>query len=134
MSKLFYPVVLHKEEEGGYSVRVPDISGCNTQGETLEECYDMALDAIGLCVSVLVEEGKAIPKPSDPNALKTEAGESVLLLEFDFEKYCKKNDTRAVRKTLTIPAWLNTMAEQSSINFSQVLQQALKEELHIATE
>ncbi|MBQ8836250.1 MAG: type II toxin-antitoxin system HicB family antitoxin [Clostridia bacterium] len=130
MKKLFYPAVFQKEEIG-YSVYVPDIPGCNTQGDTLEEAYEMAFDAIGICVAEEIETKGAVPTPSSPETIDHCEDEFVVLIDFDFDEYCRKYDNRAVKKTLTIPAWLNTMAEKSNINFSLILQDALKTKLNL---
>lgn len=127
MNKVFYPAVFHPEEQG-YSVTIPDIDGCFTQGDTLEEAMDMAVDAIGLCL-----EGCAgsFPPASNPVDMKPDSGDFVTLVPFDMLAYRKKHETRAVKKTLTIPSWLNEAAEEQHINFSSVLQSALKKQLHI---
>lgn len=130
MEKIFYPAIFTKEKVG-YSVYVPDIPGCNTQGDTMSEASDMAFDAIGLCISVMLDDGKEIPVPSAPDTFKLAENEFVVMISFDFEEYSRMSDTRAVKKTLTIPAWLNTMSEREGINFSAVLQAALKEKLNI---
>ena len=132
MAKLFYPAVFHPEEVGGYSVIVPDIEGCFTEGDTLDEAYEMALDAIGLCITDLLENKKEAPKPTNPKKLKYNPEDFVVLVEFDLDVYNRKHNSKAVKKTLTIPAWLNEAAEEKHINFSSVLQQALKQELDIA--
>ncbi|MBQ7661141.1 MAG: type II toxin-antitoxin system HicB family antitoxin [Clostridia bacterium] len=131
MKKTFYPVVFHKEDDGGYSVSVPDIPGCNSQGDSLSEAYEMAFDAIGLCISDMVDSKGKIPVPSAPDEIKLDSGDTLVLVEFDFDRYCQKYNVKSVKKTLTIPAWLNTMAENSNINFSSVLQDALKNALHL---
>lgn len=131
MKKTFYPVVFHKEDDGGYSVSVPDIPGCNSQGDSLSEAYEMAFDAIGLCISDMVDSKGKIPVPSAPDEIKLDSGDTLVLVEFDFDRYCQKYNVKSVKKTLTIPAWLNTLAENSNINFSSVLQDALKNALHL---
>ena len=113
MNKILYPAVFQSEDVG-YSVWIPDIQGCISQGDTLEEAYENIKDSLGL----FVEEQK-------------EKGQFVALVEFDWVSYLKKTDNRAVNKTLTIPAWLNEAAKSENINFSQVLQKALKETLHL---
>ena len=125
MKKIYYPAVFHPEEIG-YSVTVPDIPGCFTQGDTLQEAVEMASDAIGLCL-----EGGETFKASLPNDIRCESGEFVALIEFDQIAYFKKHDTKAVKKTLTIPSWLNSLAEEQHINFSSLLQAALKERLNV---
>lgn len=126
MNKYFYPAVFHPEETG-FSVSVPDIDGCFTEGDTLEEAMDMVFDAIGLCL----EDCEEFPKASLPNEVPREESDFIVLVPFDKAAYQKKHDTRAVKKTLTIPSWLNTMAEEHHINFSSVLQSALKQQLQI---
>ena len=125
MNKLFYPAVFHTAEEGGYWISFPDFPECFTQGETLEEAYEMATDALGLCITDLYKEEKQLPKVSAPNAIQTKANEHIVLIEFDMETYRRKHSSKAVKKTLTIPEWLNEEAMKLGINFSQVLQEAL---------
>jgi len=129
MAKHFYPVIFHKEETGSYSVFVPDLPGCNTEGETLDEAYEMVADAIGLYLEGIKEE--EYPVRSDPKMITVEENEFVALVEFNKLEYDKKHNTKAVKKTLTIPAWLNEYAEKENVNFSGVLQDALKSKLNV---
>lgn len=128
MNKIFYPAIFHPEETG-YSVSVPDIDGCFSEGDTLEEAIEMVADAIGLCLEDCDEN---FPQPSNPVDIQHDPGDFVSLVSFDALAYRKKHDTRAVKKTLTIPSWLNAAAEEQHINFSGVLQEALKERLNIS--
>jgi len=129
MNQLFYPAVFQPEENGGFSVFFPDIEGCNTQGETVEESYKMAFDALGIVLSYLEDEHLPIPKVSAPQDIKLENGQYVAVIEFDMLEYKKRTGTQAVKKTLSIPSWLNVEAEKAGINFSAILQNALKEQL-----
>lgn len=131
MNKLFYPAIFQVEEEGGYSVFFPDIEGCNTQGETVEETYDMAFDALGLTLSYLQDNNLTIPKPSNPQDIQLDNNQYVVVIQFDMLEYLKKNESRAVKKTLSIPSWLNEAAMKQNINFSQVLQEALMNKMNI---
>ena len=126
MHKIFYPAVFHPEDVG-FSGRVPDIDGCFSEGDTMEEAAEMTFDAIGLCL----EECEAPPAASSLTDIHVENGDFLVLVPFDRLAYMKKHDAHAVKKTLTIPAWLNTMAEEQHINFSSVLQRALKQQLKI---
>lgn len=126
MNRIFYPAVFHPEDVG-FSVRVPDIDGCFSEGDTLEEATEMTFDAIGLCL----EDCDELPAASVPSRIPVEEGEFLVLVPFDRLAYLKKYDTKSVKKTLTIPAWLNTMAEEQHINFSSVLQSALKQQLRV---
>lgn len=127
--KQVYPIILHPELEGGYSVFVPDL-GIATQGETVAECMDMARDAIGLWGICEQDDGHSIPVPTclepahEPNEIFT-------LVDIDFDEYRRANDMRTVHKYCTIPAWLEYKAKKAGINFSAVLQNALKKELSI---
>lgn len=122
MNAIFYPAIFHPEEVG-YSVIIPDIEGCFTQGETMDEAVTMAQDAIGL----MLENQKVCPKPSLPSALTVDPGDFVAMVPFDMAEYKKK--FKPVKKTLSIPGWLNDAAEAAHINFSGVLQEGLKSEL-----
>jgi antitoxin HicB len=129
MEKLFYPAVFQPEEDGGFSVFFPDIEGCNTQGETIEESYQMAFDALGINLSYLEDEHLPIPKASAPQNIKLDEGQYIVVIEFDMAEYKKRTGSHAVKKTLSIPSWLNVEAEKAGINFSATLQNALKEQL-----
>ena len=130
MPKYYYPAIFI-EEDTGYSVRFPDLDGCFTEGDTLDEVYEMAFDAIGLHLQQ--QDGRFVfPKSSNPKQIKANDNEFVALVEFDDVEYLKKHDNKAVKKTLTIPSWLNHQAERANAPFSQILQQGLKEYLHIA--
>lgn len=127
MKKLFYPAIFTPEENGGFSVSFPDVDGCFTQGDNIDDAYEMAVDALGLMLTYLQEEKRPVPQPSLPNKLTVENGQFVVVIEFDMLSYLKKNNNKAVKKTLTIPQWLNEEAVARNINFSQVLQEALLE-------
>ncbi|MGB8451836.1 MAG: type II toxin-antitoxin system HicB family antitoxin [Anaerocolumna sp.] len=131
MRKLFYPAIFQTEEEGGYSVFFPDIEGCITQGNTIEETYSMSFDALGLTLSYLQDNKIDIPEPSKPQDIKLEENQAVVIIQFDMLEYLKKNESKAVKKTLTIPSWLNELAIEQNVNFSQVLQEALINKVNI---
>lgn len=124
MRKIFYPVVFHPEEVG-YTVSVPDLDGCFTQGDDMNEAVAMAQEAIGL----MLEDQKVYPQPSNPADIRIAPGDFVVMIQFDEEAY--KKQFKPVKKTLSIPAWLNTAAEEAHVNFSGVLQEALKAKLNI---
>ncbi|MCM1329179.1 MAG: type II toxin-antitoxin system HicB family antitoxin [Ruminococcus sp.] len=131
-TKLTYPACFYPDE-GGYVVIVPDLPGCMTQGDTLEEAVEMAIDAASGWVLDELEDGKKPPKASELSAVNPDEYPNgfVSLLFLDMDSYAEKYGSKAVRKNCTIPAWLNTAAEQANINFSAVLQSALKERLNI---
>lgn len=127
--KQVYPVILHPEAEGGFSVSVPDLN-IGTQGETVAECIDMARDAIGLWGICEQDAGRAIPEPSVLSPAHEE-GELVTLVDIDFDAYRRAHDMRTIRKNVTIPSYLNDLAERAGVNFSQVLQDGLKQRLGV---
>ena len=122
-TKYAYPAVFTKEETG-YFVKFPDIQPCYTEGATLEEAVIMAKDVLESRIEVALERGESLPAPSDIDTL---CGDRVMLIVGDVENI--KSQTRYVKKTLSIPHWLNVAAEKEHINFSGVLQEALKERL-----
>lgn len=130
MAKYAYPAIFTKEETG-YSVSFPDIDGCFTCGDTLPDAMKMAEDALCLMLYDHEEDGELIPPASDIKAVQAETKEIVSLVCCDTIEYRKLYDNKAVKKTLTIPNWLNTIAERSGVNFSVVLQEALKAKLDI---
>ncbi len=129
MNRLFYPAVFHEAEEGGYWVTFPDFPECMTQGESLEEAYEMACDALGLCISDMKKEGITLPSASKPGEIELTDNATIVIIEFDMLTYLKRHNGKAVKKTLSIPEWLNEEALARNINFSQVLQEALIERI-----
>lgn len=130
MAKYIYPAIFAKDG-AFYTVRFPDLENCYTQGDSLQDAYEMASDVLCLMLYNLEEEKANIPPASEMNTVKTEKDEFVSLVACDTLEYRQYYDNKAVKKTLTIPSWLNTMSEREGINFSAVLQAALKSELHI---
>jgi len=137
MAKYVYPAIFSKEKGEGYSVFFPDFDenckySCTTQGKDAKDAMLMANDALCLTLYDMEEKGVVIPNPSDISVLKTEkVGDFASLVDCDTEFYRKFYAKKAVRKMLTIPAYLNVMAENENVNFSQVLQEALKSKLGI---
>ncbi len=131
MAKYVYPAIFSPSEDGGFTVSFPDVSGCYTEGDTLAEAIEQAKDALCLMLYDLEEREASIPVPTSINDVVTESGDIVSLVACDTLEYRKFFDKKAVKKTLTIPNWLNTMAERADINYSAALQEALIEKLHI---
>lgn len=126
--KKYYPVIFTKEDVGFSTVAV-DLDGCFSEGDTFDEAYSNTQDAIGLYLDGMSE----IPEPSSPADVAGGLSDEqfMCVVEFDDLEYKKRNSKRAVKKTLTIPEWLNDEAEKQHINFSGILQEALKEKLNI---
>ncbi|MBM6827111.1 type II toxin-antitoxin system HicB family antitoxin [Mordavella massiliensis] len=130
MNKLFYPAVFHRAEEGGFWVSFPDFPECFTEGDDMTRAYEMAVEAMGLALVSRKEEGEEIPSPTEIDKVDVEEG-TLAIIEFDMLEYQKKHNSRAVKKTLSIPEWLNEEATAMGVNFSQVLQEALLSKLGI---
>jgi len=124
-----YPAIFQPSNEGdGYAVEMPDLP-VYTCGDSLAEAMDMAEDAMAMWLAHSEDEGHPIPEPSA--TLPHEAPQFINLVKADTDEWRRKNDNRAVRKNLTIPAWLNHQAEAAHVNFSSLLQDALKSHLQI---
>ncbi len=129
-----YPACFFKEKKG-YSVVFPDLNWLATCGDTEADAMNMAVECLAGYLYTSQMEGETIPEPSsikDIN-LKKVADELevstkdafVSMVSVDVAEYAKEHFEKSVRKTLTIPAWLNKAALEKNVNFSQVLQEAL---------
>lgn len=125
--KLVYPAIFTPYEDGsdGYLVEFPDLPGCVTGGDDLAEAIFMAEDAASGWVLTELEEGKKAPEATKVNDVVAQGGAMVNLVALDMDAYAAKYGSNAVKKTLTIPAWLNTFVEENGISCSKVLQEAL---------
>lgn len=125
--KLAYPAVFTPYEDGtgGFVVEFPDLPGCVTGGDDMAEAIFMAEDAASGWVLTELEEGRGAPKPSAFREVHTEPGQFINMIALDMDSYAAKYGDKAVKKTLTIPAWLNTYVENHNISCSAVLQEAL---------
>lgn len=131
--KLTYPAIFYpfEDKENGFTVEVPDLPGCISEGDTLADAILMATDAASGWVLDELEDGNPVPTATPLSEIQVEEDGFVNLLVLDMDAYSEKYGSKAVRKSLTIPAWLNTFAEKRNVNFSQVLQEALKQQLHL---
>lgn len=129
--KLVYPACFYPDEDGSFTVIVPDLKGCVTEGKDFAEALEMAVDAASGWVLTSLEDGEEVPKASNQKDIRADEYENgfVNLIVLDMDSYAEKYGDKAVRKNCTIPAWLNTRAEAANINFSAVLQEALQEKL-----
>lgn len=138
--KHIYPAFFYEENEGGYSVLFPDFP-CGTCGGTLEEAHNMAVDFLNCVLSGMIGGGETLPVPSDIKNIKpVEPSEeweykSVFssLVSVDLKEYDKylSEQSKAVRKNITIPKWLSEAADSQHINYSSVLQEALRQRLDL---
>lgn len=127
--KLAYPIILtpDPEQEGAYAVEVPDLPGCITGGTSLAEALTMAEDAASGWVLTELEDGKPAPVASDMHSIHPTGKDAMVsLIVLDMDAYAAKYGKRAVRKNVTIPAWLDTWAEAHRVSYSRVLRDALE--------
>ena len=130
--ELVYGALFEECEEGGYSVSFPDLPGCFTEGDTLSEAITMAEEAACGWLYGEIERGNRIPEATPREKLRDPKDGFINMVLLDMDEYRRKRGDKAIKKTLTIPEWLNTRAEAAGLNFSQVLQEGLKEKLNIA--
>ena len=123
---IFTPLV----EEGGYDVMFPDLPYCRTCGDDLADAIEMAEDAVSMWLWDAENKKEEIPPPSE--RLAHNPPQFVSFVKADTDAFRRQMDSKAVKKTLTIPAWLNHQAEAAHVNFSSILQEALKTHLHIS--
>jgi len=124
--KLIYPAIFTPcEEKEGYTVVVPDLPGCVTEGRDLINAIEMAIDAASGWVLDELEDGHPVPASSSPASVIVPDGSFMNMIILDMTEYAEKYGTKTIRKNITIPAWLNTYGERNNINFSKVLQDAL---------
>lgn len=135
-----YPACFYKEKDGGYSVIFPDLNKAATQGDDLQDAFAMAVDCLAGYLYTSMEDKEPLPPPSalsdiDPHAIWCDIGIDydapcfVNMVTVDVKAYAKEHFEKSVKKTLSIPAWLNDAAKEKGINFSQVLQKALRQQL-----
>ncbi len=122
-----YPAIIHQED--GFWVEFPDLPGCNAEGETLADAIEDASEALGLYLVALAEDSAPLPEPTQISDVVSDSG-IVSYIHTDMNQY--RRDTKAVKKMLSIPAWLAKEADEHHLSLSKVLQDALQEQLNIA--
>ena len=126
---IIYPAIFKKEEEG-FFVRFPDLMGCLTEGGDFVEAIKQAEEALSGYVASLIDRGIELPFPTDVHSLKVNSeNECVAIIYFNSDTVSSKN--RKIKKTLSIPSWLNELAEREHLNYSYILEEALKKQLNI---
>lgn len=120
-----YPAIFHKEVDSVW-VEFPDLEGCHTYGDSLPQTIELASDALGLYLAALLDKNLPVPAPSDITSVIVDDTCFVSYIYCDVTKYRKK--VKSVKKTLTLPEWIDEEACRRNINFSQTLQKALIEQ------
>ncbi|RNB59370.1 type II toxin-antitoxin system HicB family antitoxin [Brevibacillus gelatini] len=125
-----YPAIFTYEERG-VAVEFPDLPGCLTCGKDEEEAIKMAKEAMALHLYSMEKDNDPIPEPSNVKDINTEENEIVCLIEAWMPPFRDEMENRAVKKTLTIPQWLDDIATENNVNFSRILQEGLKKYLGV---
>ncbi len=124
--KIIYPAILTPcENKKGYTIEIPDLKGCVSEGDTLEEAINMGVDAASGYIISEIEEGKTLPKPTEQRNLKLKKNQLTSLVICDTDVYDEKYSSKVVRKNVSIPAYLNTYGELHNINFSKLLRDSI---------
>ena len=127
--RYLYPAVLTYEDGYEIAVTFPDLPGCATSGETEAEAVAAGREALGLHLFGMEEDGDDIPIPSHAKDIKLETGEVIAMIDVFMPSIRLNQKNKAVNRTVTLPAWLNAKAVECGINFSQLLQDAIKREI-----
>lgn len=130
VERYFYPAVFTYEDGKEIAVVFPDL-GCATSGENDDDALLSARELLGCVLFGLEEDGENIPAPTPLSDVEMEPNERVVLVDVYMPSIRQAEVNRSVSRTVTLPAWLNAAALEKNINFSQVLQEALKEQLHV---
>ncbi|HPU35648.1 MAG TPA: type II toxin-antitoxin system HicB family antitoxin [Bacillota bacterium] len=125
-----YPAIFSYAPDG-ISIEFPDLPGCLPCGKTTEEALKNAKEAMALHLWGMENDNVPIPEPSPIDEIKLKPSQVIVLVEVYLPIYRDAIENQSVKKTLTIPQWLNKIAEENHVNFSQILQKALKEHLGI---
>lgn len=126
--KLVYPAVLTPWDDGnGYTVTVPDLPGCVSEGASIPEALLMGTDAASGWVLDELEDGKPAPVSSTLEDAASEAPEDSIVsyLVLDMDSYAERYGKKAVRKNITIPAYMNAYIEDNGLSLSEITQNAI---------
>lgn len=125
-----YPAVFSKDENG-IAIEFPDLPGCFTCGKTEEEAVARAKEALEGFLYVSERDGDRIPPPSSFDKIRTKKGEALVLITVRMDIVREEEARRSVTKSVTLPSWLNKLGMEHNLNFSSLLQEALKERLDV---
>lgn len=127
--KGIYAAVFSQEDDKVY-VSFPDLPGCITSGEDMNDAYEMAVDAANLWVTSAVEDQhETVPEATPIDKIECPEGSRVMLIQIDTDDYLRRTETKAVRRTVSIPSWMDQIAQKQGISLSKVLQDALRQQI-----
>ena len=131
MDRYMYYAVFEPCEKGGYSIYFPDLPSCITEGDDLSEALAMAKDALELHMYCIEEDSDDIPQPTPPEKIKVAGGDFVVPIIADMKLVRTQISNKTANITVTVPQWLKDRGEESDLNFSQLLQEAVQQKLNI---
>ena len=129
--KYVYPALFSSADDDGISIEFPDLPGCFSCADTDEEALYMAEDVLGLWMLELEEDNEEIPAPTNLRDIEVGENQKTALISVWMPTVRKAINNKSIKKTLTIPQWLDIMAREKDINFSYILQEGLKKELNL---
>ena len=140
-----YPAIFYQQKNGSYSVIFPDLHHLATEGENMEEAMSMAVDCLAGYIHTAQKDGSAIPAPTPMDKLdphiedepdedySEEISRFITLVSVNVEEYARLLFNKSIKKTISIPQWMNDLAIANNINFSQTLQNGLRQELGLTS-
>ena len=131
LGKFYYPALFETAEDG-ITVTFPDFDFIVTQGKDTKEAFEIAKEVLGIGIEDFMESKKKLPTPSDFMQIEHDLHSFVSIIEIDMDEWTRKYGEKSVRRNVTLPAWLNTLAEAEHINFSSLLQEALYQKLGLS--
>jgi len=124
--KAVYPVIVTPISNGKYMAETPDLPTCVTSGRSIQEALDNAREALHGCLCVLEDDNQSLPQPSAPESIEHEGGTALALISVDTVQHRREHDQRAVRKNVSMPAWMAERADRLNLNLSQIIQDSLR--------
>lgn len=125
MAEYVYPALFHSNEDGSFTITYPDLPGCISEGKSLGNAMYMAQSALTQWIEYLTDKKQSIPLASSLESIKTVQGEFVNLIRVEIK------ENRAVKRTVSIPKWMDDKVIETGLSLSRVLQDALKEKLNV---
>lgn len=125
MTEYVYPAIFHPNEDGSFTITFPDLPGCISEGKSLGNAMYMAQSALTQWIEYLIDKKESVPMASNSQDVTTSQDEFVNLIRADVK------DGRAVKRTVSIPKWMDDQVSEAGLSLSRVLQDALKDRLHI---
>lgn len=132
VERYYYPAIFNYNDENGIFITFPDLPNCVTEGKDEIDALQSARECLGIVLLGMEEDKEDIPAPTSLKNIKTEKNEKAILIDVYMPTIRMASINRSVNRTVTLPAWLNAMAIEKNINFSYILQEALKKEFNLS--